>query len=64
MSLGFWLCLFIIKLYFQKDIFKYLEVKKKLNSLITKDYIFFLVKISFTSNGGSEKFVYQQQFIL
>ena len=64
MSLGFWLCLFIIKLYFQKDIFKCLEVKKKLNSLITKDYIFFLVKISFTSNGGSEKFVYQQQFIL
>ena len=39
---------------------KYLEVQKKLNSLITKDYIFFLGRMYFTSNDGSQnKFVYQ-----
>ena len=32
---------------------KYLEVQNKLNSLITKDYNFFLGRISFTSNDGS-----------
>ena len=32
---------------------KYLEVQKKVNSLITKDYNFFLGKIYFTSNYGS-----------
>ena len=32
---------------------KYLEVQKKLNSLITKDYSFFLGRIYFTSNDGS-----------
>ena len=33
---------------------KQLEVQKKLNSLITKDYNFFLVRIYFTSNDGSQ----------
>ena len=39
---------------------KYLEVQKKLNSLITKDYNFSLGKIYSASNGGSQNtFVYQ-----
>ena len=39
---------------------KYFEVQKKLNSLITKDYNFFLGIIYFTSNDGSQNtFVYQ-----
>ena len=39
---------------------KHLEVQKKLNSLITKDYNFFLGRIYFTSNDGSQNiFVYQ-----
>ena len=39
---------------------KYLEVQKKLNSLITKDYNFFLGRIYFTSIDGSQNtFVYQ-----
>ena len=39
---------------------KNLEVQKKLNNLITKDYNFFLGRIYFTSNGGSQNtFVYQ-----
>ena len=39
---------------------KYLEVQKKLNSLITKDYNFFHGRIYFTSNDGSQHtFVYQ-----
>ena len=39
---------------------KYLEVQKKVNSLITKDYNFFLGKIYFTSNYGSQnRFAYQ-----
>ena len=39
---------------------KRLEVQKKLNSLITKDYKFFLGRIYFTSNDGSQNlFVYQ-----
>ena len=39
---------------------KYLEIQKKLNSLITKDYNFFLGRIYFTSNDGSQNtFVYQ-----
>ena len=39
---------------------KHLEVQKNLNSLITKDYIFFLSRICFTSNDGSQNtFVYQ-----
>ena len=39
---------------------KHLEVQKKLDSLITKDYIFFLDRIYFTSNNGSQNtFVYQ-----
>ena len=33
---------------------KYLEVQKKLNSLITKDYNFFFGTIYFTSNDGSQ----------
>ena len=33
---------------------KYLEVQNKLNSLITKDYNFFLGRIFFTSNDGSQ----------
>ena len=39
---------------------KYLEVQEKLNSLITKDYNFFLGRIYFTSNDGSQNtFVFQ-----
>ena len=39
---------------------KYLEVLKKLNSPITKGYIFFLGRVSFKSNDGSQYiFVYQ-----
>ena len=39
---------------------KYLEVQKNLNSLITKDHDFFLGRIYFTSNDGSQNtFVYQ-----
>ena len=38
---------------------KHLEVQKCVNSLITNDYIFFLGRIYFTSNDGSQtKFVY------
>ena len=33
---------------------KYLEIQKKLNSLITKDYNFFLGRIYFTSNDESQ----------
>ena len=33
---------------------KYLEVQKKLNSLITKDYNFLLGRINFTSNDESQ----------
>ena len=33
---------------------KHLEVQKKLDSLITKDYNFFLARIYFTSNDGSQ----------
>ena len=32
---------------------KYSEVQKKLNSLITNDYDFFLGRMYFTSNDGS-----------
>ena len=39
---------------------KYLEVQKKLNSLITYNYNFFLGSMYFTSNDGSQNtFVYQ-----
>ena len=39
---------------------KYFEVKKTLNSLITKNYNFFLGRVYFTRNDGSENtFVYQ-----
>ena len=39
---------------------KYLEVRKKLNSLITKDYNFSFGRICFKSNDGSQNtFVYQ-----
>ena len=39
---------------------KHLEVQKKLNGLITKDYNFFLGRIYFTSNDGSQNtLVYQ-----
>ena len=39
---------------------KHLEVQKELNSLIRKDYKFFLDRTYFTSNDGSQnKFVYQ-----
>ena len=39
---------------------QYLEVQEKLNSLITKEYNFFLGRICFTSNDGSQvTFVYQ-----
>ena len=39
---------------------KHLQVQKKLNSLIRKDYNFLLGRIYFTSNEGSQKmFVYQ-----
>ena len=39
---------------------KYLEIQKKLNSLITKNYNFFLDRIYFASNDGPQNtFVYQ-----
>ena len=39
---------------------KNLEVPKKLDSLMTKHYIFFLDKMYFTSNSRSQKsFIYQ-----
>ena len=39
---------------------KYLDVQKKLNSLITKDYSYFIDRLYFTSNDGSQTtFVYQ-----
>ena len=39
---------------------KYLEAQKKLNSVTTKDYNFFLDRIYFISNDGSlNTFVYQ-----
>ena len=39
---------------------KYIEVQKKLNSLITSDYNFFLGRMYFTSNDGPQNmFVYQ-----
>ena len=42
---------------------KHLEVQKKLDSLITKDYGFFSGWIYFTSNYGSQNmFVYQPTF--
>ena len=42
---------------------EYLEVQKKLNSLITNDYNFFLGRMYFTSNGESQNtFVYQPTF--
>ena len=42
---------------------KHLEVQKKLDSLITKDYSFFSGWIYFTSNYGSQNmFVYQPTF--
>ena len=33
---------------------KYLEVQEKLNILVTNDYNFFLGRIYFTSNDGSQ----------
>ena len=42
---------------------KHLEVQKKLNSLITKDYNFFLSRSYITSNHGSRNmFVYEPTF--
>ena len=42
---------------------KHLEVQKKLDSVITKDYNFFLGRIYFTINDGSENtFVYQPTY--
>ena len=42
---------------------KDLEVKKKLENLMTKVYNFFLERICFTSNDGSQnRFVYQPTF--
>ena len=39
---------------------KNLEIQKKLNRVITKDYNYFLCRIYFTSNNGSQNtFVYQ-----
>ena len=45
---------------FTSNKIKHLEVQKKLNSLITKDYNFFFCRIYFTSNDGSQNtFLYQ-----
>ena len=42
---------------------KHLEVHRKLNSLITKDYNFFVDRICFTSDDGSQNMsVYQPIF--
>ena len=43
---------------------KTVEVQKKLNSLIAKGYNFFLGKIYFTSNDGSQKTFVKQHLIL
>ena len=43
---------------------KHLEVQKKLNSLITKDYIFFLDRIYFTSNDGSQNTFFINQHLM
>ena len=43
---------------------KYLEVQKKLNRLMTNDYNFFLGRMYFTSNVGSQNmFVHQLRSI-
>ena len=39
---------------------KYLEVQKKLNSLITNDYNFFLGRMYFASNDGSQNMFFYQ----
>ena len=42
---------------------KHIKVKMRLNSLITRDYNFFIGRIYFTSNDGSQNtFVYQPIF--
>ena len=43
---------------------KHLEVQKKLNSLITKDYNFFLDRIYFTSNDGSQNTFFINQHLM
>ena len=42
---------------------KHLEVQKKLNNLITKDYNFFLVKTYVTSNDGSQNMFISQHLV-
>ena len=41
----------------------HIEVKKKLNSLITKYYNFFLGRVYFTSNDGSQNTFINQHLI-
>ena len=41
-----------------------LEVKKKLHSLITKYYTFFLGRIYFTSNNGSQSTFFINQHLM
>ena len=43
---------------------KHLEGQKKLNSLITKDYNFFLDRIYFTSNDGSQNTFFINQHLM
>ena len=48
---------------FTSNKIKYLEVQKKLDSLITKDYSFLLGRIYCTSNDGFQNmFIYQPTF--
>ena len=42
---------------------KHLEVQKKLNNLITKDYDFFLVRTYVTSNDGSQNMFISQHLV-
>ena len=43
---------------------KHLEVQKKLNSLMTKNYNFFLGRIYFTSNDKSQNTLFINQHLI
>ena len=43
---------------------KHLEVQKKLNSLMTKNYNFFLGRIYFTSNDKSQNALFINQHLI
>ena len=43
---------------------KYLEVRNKLNSITTKDYNFFLGRMYFTSDGGSQNMLFMNHHLI